>query len=170
VKRFVAFSVLLLLSLPATAVDNGRVKYAGGTVPGVSAGVVGRFDTTSETSLTFEYAGKTLAIPYASIESFDHAEVVARHLGVLPAIVVGLLKARQHRHFFRISYLDPNRGPNLGESISSNGHPNGVAQVAVFEVPKHMPRPLQAVLDARAPHDAYHPHSDKSCIPCAGEN
>lgn len=148
-KGFIAFGLLLLLSpsssLPAAAVDGERAKYAGGTAPGVNAGTVGRIDTTSETSLIFEYAGKQLTIPYATIESFDHAEVVARHLGVLPVIVVRLLKARQRRHFFRISYRNP----------------NGVAEVAVFEVPKTIPRPLQAVLDARAP------HTDKSCRPCA---
>jgi len=35
-----------------------------------------------------------------------------------------------------------------------------VAQVAIFEVPKHMPRTLHAVLDARSP------RTDKSCRPC----
>jgi hypothetical protein len=154
VRKLIAFALILLLCLPAIAADGWQVKYAGGTVPGMNVGVVGTLDTTSETSLTFAYAGNKLAIPYASIESFDHAEEAARHLGVLPAIIVGLLKARQHRHFFRISYHGP----------------NDVAQVAVFEVPKHMPRPLQAVLDARAPHDAHPAQSDKSCLPCSHQD
>src|SRR5579863_8804560 len=158
-----AFGSIVLLSLstavmPASAApgaaDDWRVKYAGGTVPGMNIGVVGKMDTTSDTSLIFEHAGDKLTIPYASIESFDHAEEVARHLGVLPAIVVGLLKARQHRHFFRISYHGT----------------NDLAQVVVFEVPKQMPRPLQAVLDARAPRDAHHSDSDRSCLPCSHQD
>ena len=153
-RRLIAFGLVLLLSLPAAAANAGRVKYAGGTVPGVNIGTGGTVDTTAETSLTFEYAGNKLLIPYASIESFDHSEVVARHLGVLPTIVVGLIKARQRRHFFRISY----RGSN------------DVAQVVVFEVPKQMPLPLQAVLVARTARVAPPPHTDKSCLPCAGRD
>jgi len=152
VRRFVAFGLILLFSLPAAAVGDWRVKYIGGTAAGMSVGVVGSLDTTSETSLIFQYAGNKIVIPYASIESFDHTEEVTRHLGVLPAIVVDLVKARQRRHFFRISYRAPNAGPN------------DLVQVAVFEVPKRLPRPLQAVLNARAP------HTDKSCKPCGGQN
>jgi hypothetical protein len=56
-------------------------------------------------------------------------------LGVLPAIAVRLFKVRQRRHFFSFSYRDS----------------NNVVQVAVFEVPKQMPRTLEAVLQTRAP-------------------
>jgi hypothetical protein len=161
-RRLIAFGLVLLLSLPSAAANAGRVKYAGGTVAGVNIGTLGTLDTTAETSLTFEYAGRKLLIPYASIESFDHSEVVARHLGVLPAIVVGLLKARQRRHFFRISYREPNQ--------SLNSVPNDVAQVVVFEVTKQMPLPLQAVLVARTSHVAPPPHTDKSCHPCDGQD
>ena len=147
-KKLVALCLLLVLSLPMAAVDGQQVKYVGGTVPGVNAGVIGKFDIISDTSLTFEHAGNKLMIPYASIESFDYSKEVARHLGVLPAIVVALLRIRQRRHFFRISY----RGPT------------DVAQVAIFEVPKHMPRTLRAVLNARRP------ETDKSCKPCVSPN
>jgi len=133
-KRLVMFGLLLLLSLPAAA-EEGQVKYAGGTAPGLNAGSVGRLDTTPETSLLFQYGGVKLMIPYASIESFDHSMEVARHLGVVPAMAVGLVKMRQRRHFFRIAYRDSNQ----------------VAQVAVFEVPKQMARALQATLETRAP-------------------
>jgi hypothetical protein len=54
---------------------------------------------------------------------------VTLHLGVLPTIAVGLVKMRRHSHFFRISY----RGQD------------GAVQVAVFEVPKQMPRALEAI-------------------------
>lgn len=134
-RRIVTFGLLLLVSLSAFAVAEGQVLYVGGTVPGLGVSAVGRLDLASETSLTFESSGGKLTIPYSAIESFEYSKEVTRHLGVLPAIAVGLVKQRQHRHFFRIAYRDQTQ----------------VSHVALFEVPKQMPRTLQAVLNARAP-------------------
>jgi len=142
VKGLIASCLFLFLTLPAIAAESEYVKYVGGTAQGLNVGTVGRLDTTGETSLAFQRAGNNLTIPYSAIESSEYSKDVARHLGVLPAIVVALVRMRQHRHFFRITYHDQ----------------NGVAQVAIFEVPKHMPRTLQAVLEARAP------HTFKSCL------
>ena len=133
--RLLAFCFVVTFCLPALAIQDGQVMYTGGTVPGLSSGVVGRLDLASETALIFEYPGARLAIPYAAIDSFQYSEEVRRHLGVLPAIAVGLIKERQHQHFFRISYRNE----------------NGVSQVAIFEVSKHLPRSLNAVLRDRAP-------------------
>lgn len=134
-KKLVAICLLLAISVPAGAVEDGQVRYAGGTVPALQTGVLGRFDTTSETMLSFVYANNNLAIPYASIDSYEYSEQVARHLGVLPAIGVGLVKMRQRRHFLQIDYHD--------QCNSS--------QVAVFEVSKYLPQTLLAVLQVRAP-------------------
>jgi hypothetical protein len=136
VKRFSPFCFLLLLSLSASALDEGHARYVGGTVPDVTAGVVGRLDTTSTTTLTFEHAGNKVEIPYASIESYEYSKSVTRHLGVLPAIAIGLVKMRRHSHFFSISYRSESGGPS---------------QVVVFEVPKDIPRTLEAILQTRAP-------------------
>ncbi|MGP0018074.1 MAG: hypothetical protein ACLPHP_05865 [Candidatus Sulfotelmatobacter sp.] len=144
-KGFLPISFFLLLSLSASALEDGHAKYVGGTVAGVTAGTVGRLDTTSEASLIFVQAGNKLEIPYASIESYEYSKEVTWHLGVLPTIVVGLVKVRQRRHFFRFSYRDSNH----------------VVQAAVFEVPKQMPRTLQAVLQTRAA------QSRKPCRACA---
>src|ERR1035441_4265354 len=135
-KRFPQFCFLLLLSLSAFALDEGHVRYVGGTVPSVTAGVIGRLDTTSATALTFEHAGNKVEIPYASIESYEYSKDVTRHLGVLPAIAVGLVKMRRHSHYFSISYRTETGGP---------------AQIVVLEVPKDMPRTLRAILNTRAP-------------------
>ena len=137
-------AICLLLVLPAAAVDGDQVMYMGGTVPSLHAGVIGRLDTTSETSLVFEYSGTKLLIPYADIQSFEYSKEVTRHLGVMPAIAVGLVRIRKHRHYFRISYR-----------ASDNAQ-----QVAVFEIPKHMPRTLEAVLGARSP------QARSQCSPC----
>jgi hypothetical protein len=141
-KKLMTFCLLMALALPMAAVEDEQVMYAGGTAPALRVGVVGRLDTTSEKSLTFESSGTKLLIPYDDIQSFEYSTEVTRHLGVLPAIGVGLVKMRHRRHYFRISY----RGAD------------DVSQVAIFEVPKQMPRTLRAVLEARAP---------QTCKPCA---
>jgi hypothetical protein len=143
--------VLLGLTLPAVAVEHGQVMYFGGTVPALSVVLLGRIDTSSQTLLTFEFGTKKLAIPYTLIESFAYSTEVTHHLGVLPAIAVGLFKKRERRHFFRISYLDSDHAQ----------------QVAVFEVPKHMPRTLQAVLEARTSGKAAKSKGDLPCVPAS---
>jgi|ERR1700722_17511073 len=135
-KRLVALCLLLAVAVPAVAVEDGQVMYFGGTIPNLKTGIIGRLDTTSETQLIFDCANSKLAIPYADIESFEYTTEVTHHLGVAAGVVVALIKKRERRHFFRISYRDAERG----------------SQVAVFEVSKHMPPTLQAVLRARAAH------------------
>jgi hypothetical protein len=135
-KRFLQFCLFLFFSLSAFALEEGHARYVGGTVPGLTSGVIGRLDTTSTTSLTFARTGNKVEIPYASIESYEYSKDVTRHLGVLPAIAVGLVKMRRHSHYFSISYR------------TEAGWP---AQIVVLEVPKDMPRSLQAILQTRAP-------------------
>ena len=53
-KKYVSLFLLLTFTLSAAAVENDQVMYAGGTVPTVKAGVIGRLDTTKETALIFE--------------------------------------------------------------------------------------------------------------------
>jgi len=147
-KTLVTVFLLLAVTIPMAAVDDGQVMYAGGTASNLTSGLIGRLDTTSETSLTFENSGNKLMIPYGSIESFEYSKEVTHHLGVLAGVGVALLKQRERRHFFRISYVSG----------------NNTKQVAVFEVPKQMPRTLQAVLEARAP------LATRVCSPCAGRH
>ena len=141
-------AICLLLVLPAAAVEGDQVMYMGGTAPGFHSGAIGQLDTTSQTTLVFDSSGTKLLIPYDGIESFDYSREVTRHLGVMPAIAVGIMRVRKHRHYFRISYHTSDY----------------VAQVAVFEVPKHMPRTLEAVLKTRSP------QAHNQCSPCAGGN
>lgn len=136
-KCFLLWS-LLLLSLPAVALSGQHVQYIGGTAHGIVNGAIGKLDTTSDSSLIFECQGSKVTVPYANIDSFQHSKEVARHLGVLPVIVVALLKPRHQRHFFRITYRDQTS-------------PDPVMHVIVLEVPKRMSCTLEAVLDARCP-------------------
>ena len=130
---------LFVLTRPAFALENGQASYFGGTAT-VPAGMIGKLNPSVETALLFEYSSGKLAIPYADLWSYEYSDPVTRHLGVLPAIAVGLVAHRQHRHFFRISYRDEKSLP----------------QVAIFEVSSQMPRTLQAVLENRTPKTYLH--------------
>jgi len=85
------------------AVEPGQVAYVGGTAI-LKEGAVGKLDMFSETALRFESAGTVVEIPYAKIQSFEYTEQVSHHMGVLPAIAIGLSRSRKHRHYFRISF------------------------------------------------------------------
>lgn len=135
-RLIVASLMILFVSYQANALENFDVLYEGGTLPGVAAGTVGRLDTTGNESMTFDSGTVKVSISYDAMDSYQYSEEVARHLGVLPAIGTGLLRHRQKRHFFRISFHDT----------------QGRSQVVILEVPKHMPHAVQAVLETRAPH------------------
>ena len=146
-KKLVMLGVLLLLgSLPAFALENGQVIYVGGTAKELSSGTLGKFDMTGETELIFEHSGTRLTIAYADIRTYEYSSEVTHHLGVMPAIAVGLVKMRRHSHYFIISY----RGQN------------DVTEAVVFEVPKQMPKTLEAVLRARAPQATLPSHAVKA--------
>src|ERR1700687_92057 len=91
-NRIIALVLPFVMSLSASALTDGQVMYAGGTVRGVGVNTVGRLDIASDTSLTFEPAGSRLTIPHSAIEAFVYSKEVTRHLGVLPAIGIGLIK------------------------------------------------------------------------------
>jgi len=145
-KKIVALFLLSLTPLATPAVDDGQVMYVGGTVAALKEGVSGKLDATSPKVLSFDYSGGKLIIPFEMIDSFEYSRQVARHLGILPAIAVGLVKHRQSRHFFRISYHDESKAP----------------QVAIFEVIKEMPHVLRDILQARA-HEESGLHSYAKC-------
>jgi uncharacterized protein YcfJ len=91
-NRIIALVLPFVMSLSASALTDGQVMCAGGTVRGLGVNTVGRLDIASDTSLTFEPAGSRLTIPHSAIEAFVYSKEVTRHLGVLPAIGIGLIK------------------------------------------------------------------------------
>jgi CDP-diacylglycerol--glycerol-3-phosphate 3-phosphatidyltransferase len=117
------------------ALDRSNVLVPVALVLGILCNVEGL-----AMAVVFKYAGpgasaNEVAIEYKNIRGYSYTSEVAYHLGVLPAIAVGLLKSRERRHFLTIRYLDS----------------ADVAQAAVFEVAKSDPQALLAVLRARAP-------------------
>jgi hypothetical protein len=134
-KSVVALFLSVTLAIPVLSVEDGYALYVGGTVVGLNEGDSGKLDATSPTELAFVSSSIRLVIPFTNIDSYEHSERVAHHLGVLPAIAVGLVKKRQRKHFLRIAYHDESKMP----------------QVAIFEVPKRMRFTLLAILQQRAP-------------------
>ena len=55
-KRIAMLCLMLAVAWPAEAVEDNQVLYVGGTVPGLTEGIVGRLNTSSETLLIFEYS------------------------------------------------------------------------------------------------------------------
>ncbi len=134
-KRTLCTGLLLVIPFAARAVESGQVLYVGGSVANMKDGTLGKFDTGSKDEIVFVYSAGKFTIPFASLDSYESSDRVARHLGVLPAVAVGLVRRRQRRHFFEFHYRDENH----------------VAQVAIFEVPKDLPQTLLAILQARVP-------------------
>lgn len=146
-RRIFALCLLtvILMPLPTPAVEGDQVMYVGGTVGALNKGILGKLDTTSQAALNFESPAGKLVIPFQEIDSYEYSQQVARHLGILPAIAIGLVKRRQRRHFFRITYHDESK----------------TQQVVVFEVSKETPRSLLAVLQGRAPQGCHAQTSGK---------
>jgi hypothetical protein len=152
-KRLLFLVLALAASVPAQAapVEGTQVMYVGGSVAGLPAGTMGTLDTQRADVLVFQHAGGRLEIPYNSIQSFQYSQRLARRMGVLPTIAVGLVKRRQRRHFVEVAF----RGAE------------GSAQAVVLEVSKEMAQPVTAVLVARSPKPCKGPGAiEESPAPC----
>jgi hypothetical protein len=134
--KIVATFLMMAFAVPMFAyVEGNDVQYIGGTIGTVAPGTVGKLDTVNEKELRFVAGTAGISIPYAKIDSYQYTEEVAHHLGALPTIAIVMIKYRQRRHYFRISYRDENDKP----------------QSVVLEVSKEMPKAVSAVLESRVP-------------------
>jgi hypothetical protein len=141
--RIAVFMLMIVVSIPMAAIDGENVVYEGGTAAGLISQTAGRLETAGPGSMAFVYVSGKLLIDFEGIQSYEYSEEVAHHLGVLPMIAVGLVRARKRNHFIRITYRNA----------------EDTQEVAVFRIPKHMSDTLLPVLQVRAP-QASHP-----CIP-----
>jgi len=137
-KRLIALTLMMgLVATTALAVDRVGMEmtYTGGTMPGVRPGVDGTLATTSPTVIEFHANVGDFSVPYAGITAARYEEENRFRLGALPAIGVGLLKARSKRHLVTITWVDE----------------NGVIQVAIFEASKQKSLALLTIVKIRAP-------------------
>lgn len=128
-------AVMLLTGLPAWAAEGGEASYTSGTVPTTKVGATGTLDCTKPEVIEFHSSSGDFSIPYAKITAARYHEENRFRLGVLPAIAVGLLKARSKRHIVTITWKDEKDLP----------------QVARFEMSKQASMALVTVIRVRAP-------------------
>jgi len=134
-RRTAIIVLVLLCATSAFGVSGNEVMYVGGSVSALTSGDIGAFDISSAKELGFASNGKKFAVAYDKIKRIEYHREVAVHLGVAPAIAVGLIKRRERKHFITLSYAD-----DASEQ-----------QAAVFEVSKSMPSWLLPLLASRAP-------------------
>ncbi len=129
-----SFVMAMLMGVSALAMDGVAVEYVNGTAPGVKEGSTGTVDTTAAKALEFHAGGAGFSIPYDGVQVYKYCEENRFRLGVLPAVAVGILKARSKRHIVTIGWKDA----------------HGVAQVVKLETSKDDALGLIAVLRARS--------------------
>ncbi len=136
-RRQMAVFVVLTGLMGAAAAQAGQpdVEYVSGTVMGLTEGATGTVDMSSPESLEFHSGSAHFSIPYTEITNVKCREENRFRLGVLPAIAVGLLKARSKRHFVTIEWK----------------HADNPIAVVTLDAPKQKARGIAAVLRARAP-------------------
>jgi len=134
-----ALLLAVLMASPAHALDPNQAVYIGGSAS-VTPDTLGTLDTTSPTALLFRFkqpdgAAAQVSINYGGVHTVNASNEVTHHLGVAPAIAVGLLAARQRRYFVTLTWTDE----------------AGVAQAAQIEVPRREQQPLVTLIRARMP-------------------
>ena len=150
-RQILSFGLVFMLATTSLAVTHNEVAYIGGTSTAVKSGDLGTLDTTSSTDLIFSTTQGSLSVPYVSLQRVEYSKEVLFHLGVAPAIVVSLVKRRERKHVFTLTYSDK----------------EGVQQVAIFEVSKEMPEVLLPVLNARSPKACILSESYRPCTASA---
>jgi hypothetical protein len=143
---FALVAGMVLKGTQAHAVEGKEVAYVSGTSQTIKEGVVGVLNTSSATDLVFEAGSGRISIPYTRVVSYQYRQEVKVHLGVLPAIAVGLVKKRARRHLVTIIWQ--------GEGNQR--------EVMTLEVAKTEPQALLALLRARAT-EACKPKSGQVC-------
>jgi hypothetical protein len=132
----IVLGVMILFSgLPAWASDGMEASYVSGTVPTTKLGATGMLDSTKPDVMEFHSSSGDFSIPYTRITAARYHEENRFRLGVLPAIAVGLLKARSKRHIVTITWKDEKELP----------------QVARFEMSKQASMSIVTVIRVRAP-------------------
>ena len=126
---------ITLCGITVLRAEQVEVTYLSGTVRALPAQAAGKLDITIPAALELEAGASRIDIPYAAIDGYEYREENRFRLGVLPAIAVGALKAREKRHLLTITWKDE----------------AAIAQTATFQMTRDRAEGLIKVLDARAP-------------------
>jgi hypothetical protein len=135
-KRAIAGLLMagMLSGVPAVALAGPAAEYVNGTAQGVKEGSAGRLNASLAKALEFQAGASGFSIPWDGVQIYKYREENRFRLGVLPAIAVGMLKARSKRHLVTIGWKDS----------------DGVAQLVTLETSRDDARGLIAILRARS--------------------
>jgi hypothetical protein len=111
------------------------VSYINGTVKAIPEDAAAALDTSSTAALELHAGSAMVPMPYGQVTSYEYRVENRFRLGALPAVAVGLLKARSKRHLLTIAWTDD----------------SGSEQTATFETTRDRARGLIRVLDVRSP-------------------
>lgn len=134
-RKVLCCFLMSVFTVAAQAASGSGVVYVGGTISTPVAGSSGTLDYSSPDQLQFRSPAGTVSIPWQKIDSWSCSSATAHHIGVLPAIAVGLVRKRQRIHYFSVKWQTD----------------SGIEQAVLLEVPKDLPRTLHVVMSARAP-------------------
>jgi hypothetical protein len=127
----VSVALATFLSGAVLAVGRDKAMYVRGTLSAIKERTEGRFNTQSETELTFS-AGKkgSVAVPYAAIASLEFEQKERT------VVIIGFYKpvSKQLYYYLTITYRDP----------------EGKEQRGVFELGKDIIRTMLKLLEARS--------------------
>jgi len=112
---------------------GSRVLYAGGTVSALKTKSEIRIDLIQDSALNLNANGRTIQIPYKSINTVEYGLHVSRRYVEAVLISPVFLVAKRRSHFLTIGYQDP----------------EGLQQAMVLQVNKADIRALLVSLEAR---------------------
>ncbi len=127
--------VALVVSTTLYAVGSDKGQYIGGTITALKEKAEAKFDSSSQTELSFD-AGKDgrVSIPYSGIQELEYGQKANRRVGTAILISPLALFSKSRKHYFTITFKDE----------------GGADQVAVFELGKNLFRPLMKTVEVRS--------------------
>jgi hypothetical protein len=133
-KAVLAISLFAAGCAASQAQQAQDIIYLRGTVKAVKEGSAATIDKTSTAGLAIQAGETQFSIPYDKIKSFNFHEESQFHLGVLPAIAVGLFAPWAKLHFVTVTWTGEDDTP----------------EVITLQAPKSTVQGLVEVMRARA--------------------
>lgn len=128
-----AILTLIILSIPAFALDGKKTAYIGGTVANLKEGTEGKSSAADENKFVFEYKNGKVEIPYSAVEELEYGQKAGRRVAVAILVSPIALFSKKRKHYLTISYKSE----------------DGKGQAAVFELGKDVIRTMLSSMEAR---------------------
>lgn len=134
-RKLITFCTLCILAATAHADSLSGMVYVGGTLTAPASSAPISLVLSDPDALVLHSGTSTVTIPWKDITDWQCYRQNTHRLGVLPTIAAGLVAARQHTHYFSLTWND------------GDHH----TQAILIQVPPQFPRTIHVVLEAHAP-------------------